>query len=221
MKRYLSIFLFFFTNVLFGQNGNSKWSISIQQSLDGTYRMTSSKDDLNWLKNQVDSTEIWKAGYTSSIQVNYQLNRHFSFASGLNYELKGEQLKGKALLDMKYYKISYRFIGIPMLLNYSHALEKGFFIFGIGPECLIYLGTTADYQMNSSNTNVRIPVSNGNSRRLQLGSVVKLGYEVNFYKSFRLQLSTVYSQQLLPISNTDLKRKPFSVGFQVGLIKNI
>jgi hypothetical protein len=221
MKRLFVISLFFFSNVLFGQEANSKWAISLQQSVDATYRITSSTEDLSWLKNQVDSSETWKTGYSSSIQLNYQVNNRFSFSSGLSYEYKGEQLRTNALLNMKYYKTSYRFVGVPVIFNYSCPLQKGSLIFGIGPEFLIYSGTLAHYQMNNSNSDVRIFLSNANSNSFLLGSIANFAYELNFYRNFRFQLGILYKQQITSLSSTEFSRKPFSIGCQVSLIKSI
>ena len=221
MKSILIILFASIASILFGQQQLvSKWAIGFNQSIDASYRITKASSDLSWLKEQLDSSETWKMGYSSNIQVSYDLNEKFALSVACSYDSKGEQLKSTVLNDMSYYKTTYRYIGIPVMLQYMYSLTKGMLILGAGPQVLGSLGNVAHLQMNNSNSDSKLIITTQENKSIVFGAMARLAYQMNLDQTTQFQLGMLYRQQLTPVTNTDLQRKPFSIGLQLGLIRH-
>lgn len=205
------------TTVLYSQKLVSKWAIGFNQSLDASYRITKANSDLSWLKDQLDTSETWKSGYSSNIQFTYDLNEKFGLSVACSYDSKGEQLKSTSLVDMKYYKTTYRYLGFPVFLQYTYPMTKGAMVFAAGPELLLSLGNVAHFQMNTSNSDSKLLITTQENKSINFGAIMRLAYQVKLDKSTQLQLGLLYRQQLVSVTSTDVKRKPFSIGLQLGL----
>jgi hypothetical protein len=220
MKKTLTILFVTMTTVLFSQKLVSKWAIGFNQSLDACYRITKASSDLSWLKDQLDTSETWKSGYSSTIQINYDLNQKFGLSFACSYDSKGEQLRSTSLVDMKYYKTTYRYLGLPVTFQYTYPLTKGSMVFAAGPELLLSLGNVAHFQMNTSNSDSKILINTQEKKSIVFGSMIRVTYQVNLDKSTQLQFGLLYKNQLTSVTSTDVQRKPYSIGLQLGLSRH-
>jgi len=219
MKNIVFIAVLAFPLFVYCQTGlKSKFAIAMVNSLDASFRFTTANSNMSWLKEELDSTETWKTAFSSGLQTSLNLSSNWTLVGGVNYAEKGQQLKSNALLDMNFYRTSYRMIELPIFLRYSRDLKVGTIQFGLGPDFLFLLNNISRFQLINSNSPQTIFVNESTAKKFMMGSILQVAYQRNLYKNTDIQFAVNYKQQLSSFSDGDIQRMPFSIGLQLGFI---
>jgi hypothetical protein len=118
-----------------------KFSIGALLSPNSSYRMLQYTASHDWLATRRNSNEVQAFGFSSGLDLRWQLNDRIALASGLFYAARGYKTKTAALhwqsasaefAECSWTKFEYRFIRIPLHVIYSIGKPKRFYLVG-GP----------------------------------------------------------------------------------------
>jgi hypothetical protein len=226
MKLYVLIlsFLVFITeinsqvNTLSNQKG--KISLGLVQSLNVSYRISSSSSDLEWMELGLDSIEKPNLGNSTAVLANIGLSERFQLNTGLSRAKMGYQYKEGSLIGHTYYREEYNFIELPVHLIYKTNSKKSYCYMSIGLTSAFVYNSSARYKLEGQNNELRMKL---NSNITDFQFTTRFGLGMSFYLSeyWNLKSELFYNQALQSISNGPIKKSLFSTGLNFGLFRSL
>jgi hypothetical protein len=201
-----------FSNALFAQGTKetSPWTIGVLGGSAATYRFTSADASSRWLKDQLDSSESWTAGYSYGLSADYCFSDKLSLRSGFIFTQAGQAIKN--LGGYQSFKINYQFIDLPLNIRYFVPTENANLVFGAGPQITYMLRSRALYQGIDDIALNKTNINDESLRKLGLAFGAQVSYDRYLGNNSYIELGLNYRQQVLSIAQGPIKRLPFSLG---------
>lgn len=200
------------------QNDSSKmksFSIGGSYSTDYCYRIISAKESMKWLKNQMDTLEIAKIGYTTGINFDYRITKRLSISSGILFSDKGEKLKKKVIpsIDKSITHINY--LDIPLKVNYNISTNKTKFYISLGISNNIFLSNKILIKKENSSSR-ELVIGNSDFSKINFTSIINIGINQDVAENWYFKTELLYRQSINPLIKSDLNRYLYSVGLNLG-----
>ena len=215
MIRLFCLFILLNTT-LFAQvtKETSPWTIGVLGGGAASYRFTSSDAATSWLKDELDSTEIWSSGYTYGLSADYGFSEKMSLRSGFVFTQSGQALKN--LSGYQSFTVNYQFIDLPITFRYAVPTENANVVFGAGPQLSYMLRSRALYQGIDDIALNKTTINDESLRKLGLALGAQISYDRYLGNNSYLELGLQYRQQLLSVAQAPVNRLPFSIGAFLG-----
>ena len=215
MIRLFCLFILLNTT-LFAQvtKETSPWTIGVLGGGAASYRFTSSDAATSWLKDELDSTEIWSSGYTYGLSADYGFSEKMSLRSGFVFTQSGQALKN--LSGYQSFTVNYQFIDLPITFRYAVPTENANVVFGAGPQLSYMLRSRALYQGIDDIALNKTTINDESLRKLGLALGAQISYDRYLGNNSYLELGLQYRQQLLSVAQEPVNRLPFSIGAFLG-----
>lgn len=193
-----------------GTKETSPWTIGVLGGSAATYRFTSSDVATSWLKEELDSTEIWSNGYSFGLSADYGFSEKLSLRSGFVFTQSGQALKN--LSGYQSFKIDYQFIDLPLTIRYAVPTENANLVLGVGPQMSYMFRSRALYQGVDDVAINKTNINDESLRKLGLALGAQVSYDRYLGNNSYLEFGLNYRQQLLSIAQGSVNRLPFSLG---------
>ena len=215
MIRLFCLFILLNTT-LFAQvtKETSPWTIGVLGGGAASYRFTSSDAATSWLKDELDSTEIWSSGYTYGLSADYGFSEKMSLRSGFVFTQSGQALKN--LSGYQSFTVNYQFIDLPITFRYAVPTENANVVFGAGTQLSYMLRSRALYQGIDDIALNKTTINDESLRKLGLALGAQISYDRYLGNNSYLELGLQYRQQLLSVAQAPVNRLPFSIGAFLG-----
>jgi hypothetical protein len=219
MKKII-ILIFILSPILnFAQKNDSlkmkSLSIGVTYSTDYCYRIISAKESMEWLKNQMDTLEIAKIGFTTGINFDYRLSKRLSISSGILYSDKGEKLKEKVVPTIEKSINHINYIDIPFKVNYNISTNKTKLYISAGISTNVFLSNKILIQKENSSSRDLI-IGNSDFSKINLASILNIGINQDISENWYFKTELLYRQSINSLIKSDLNRYLYSVGLNLG-----
>lgn len=220
MKKILCLLLFLplFTkaqdstsHVIFG---------GISYSNDLSYRLSKAEGEFSYLKNEFDSLESSRYGFSAGIFAGYTINTTLSVQAGLHFTRSGFSIDTLQEVGFTNMKFNYNYLELPIRITHVFKLQRK-----IQP--IVSMGFYAGYLLQHRTTYFvsaepqRKTYEDGQSLSpLNLGFMGTLGFQKDIAPNYRIQVEGLFRQSFTSISNTPLKRYLFSTGINLSLVRS-
>lgn len=223
MKLVIAIIMMGSFSSLFAQEtlNEQKLTVGLNFSPSICYRFTSSANsDLKWLKAVCDSIEKPRLGFSTGINVGYQLRNKIRVSTGLTYFDLGESIDSNVVTYVDKYVNHYHYIGIPLKITYFLSTQKimPFICGGFSENFFINQQTT--YQ-SAYFKGKRTFTSNNELSKTNMMASFSLGIETKLSNNWFFNIDVNYNQSLNSIKKSPLKRSLFNAGIGLSIIKKL
>jgi len=216
--------LAFFTTqakkVLIGYNFSADHNYRTLKNSDG-----SSNADIV-IKSRNDETA--RFGYTTGLNVCFNLSKLIGFETGIQYSNKGYQRKGQYINTITFdpsdpVKISwlygYQYIGIPVKAKFSFGKSRLRFIAGIGFTTSLLLSSkqTATYEYANGSTEKRRSSTTSGFNKVDLSPMVSVGASYKLNKKMNLFAEPTFRYGLIRVKDAPVTEKLWNAGLNVGV----
>jgi len=224
-----------------GQNNSSpkinepKWFVGLEISPNNCFRNLNYKggdDIIEGIVTSRNKREESILGLSSGLSVGYRVTKQISVSSGLYYESCGYQVKGlhitspedpEGLKNTTGISTHFRYLSIPVKVNYTFGKKKLQLITGLGIRTNILLGVKNVLVVKYDNgEKTRLAQdSPGDYNGINLSPILSLGlnYTMNSKWSFRMEPN--FQIGLLPVADAPIKERLYNYGANVGCYYNL
>jgi hypothetical protein len=220
MKSFAFILMFIVTSAdLFSQRDTAQ-AIEFGFTPSLNYRVFGLKnEELSWLKQQHDSSQEAKLGFSTFLNHEFGISEKRSFFMGIAYSNQGYQYKDNAMEGFRSYRLNFHFLQFPLGCNfYKRVNEKLQLVLQPGLVPSIFVKSSAVFQTNEAFTTQRTAVYPGSSSLAVFGHVaIGISVRINQNWKFRTQLSGQF--QINPLTKGEIPCRLYSSGVQTGLIR--
>lgn len=228
MKNIVSLLLILLTLNLKSQLPDSsihhKFDIGFTFSPDISYRKIKTDPVNGWMKENYDTLEVTKYGFTTGLNFIFPLNKKIEINSGILFCNKGEKTKKTEIPQVNNYVNHFYYLDIPIqLIYYPHYKKyyyskpkKNYIFLSAGFSANIFLNSKSiTTSVDSYNENV---ISNEtNITRLNFSFLAGFGIITPITKKWYFKFEPIYRRDLTSISSYPIKKYFFSFGFNIGL----
>lgn len=220
MKKITLVLVIIFPFAFFGQDDekivNTKLDFGFSFSPDYSYRFLTSDDENKWLKENNDTLEIGRVGFTIGTNMLYKLNDNISVASGLWFSDRGERTKKHSVAQLNNYINHYYYIDVPLKMNYSFFENEYVKFFATaGLSVNVFVNHTVISLVDGVESDYRL-VDNKNISRVNLGALAGAGMDCRLTDKWYFKAEALYRQSISPIGSTPVKKYLFSVSPTLG-----
>jgi hypothetical protein len=207
-----------FNPLLIGINFSPDYSFRSLKSFDGS-------SDVGFVIQSRDGIEIAKLGYTTGINLCYNLSPKLGVETGLQYSNKGYQTKknnlsyidpetGQYLQAKWIYKDAY--LDVPLKLNITFGKRNLRFISSIGFVTNIFLSQHLITFVDKPDGKTERIVSEYELRRINISPMVSLGidYKINYKMNIRVEPTFRYG--VIKILDSPIKEYLWNAGLNIG-----
>lgn len=250
MKKLLSLTLFLFISFsAFAVKDKkkkeekplSKFSLGINFSPDINYRLVKSDGSVigNFLQKYYDTTEIVKFGYTLGLGFCYEINKHISFETGLQYSNKGFKTKPFEVLifpqqnDTSYDPILYnlkslsstynfQYLDIPLKVNFIFGNKRVKFIGSSGFVLNFLVGLSKTSELKYLNGETKVTTAQDKTtyksiRKVNLSPMISAGIDCSLTKHLSLRLEPTFRFGIIKIYNSGVSSYLYNAGLNTSL----
>jgi hypothetical protein len=233
MKHSLLVFLFL-PLAAFGQVAETfpkrgLW-LGLSFSPDLIYRTTSSKNDN--FESQLDELERSNFGYTTGINILYELDERITLDGGIQYSQKGYCTVDQVFLpplgsgepEHGWFEYDFSYLDFPLKLNYR-LFKKGNFFVSSGASFHVKLKYKPTqilfYQDGRREEKSPSLFSDPNFKSFNMSLVVGFGGEMKLTKNSILRIESLFRHMITPINDGVVKYYLWSTGLNVGFYRRL
>lgn len=191
-------------------------------------------DITSWLLENKNLREDPKFGFTTGVNMLYELDEKVWFETAVLFSNHGEKVKEQMLTFETYdanspltakFNYSYNYLKIPVKINYLLFTGKLKFFLSGGFSTNIFLYqssitilTYADGEQESSKTN-----TNTNKETLPINLSAQIGCGINYDLNSKLlfRMEPIYRRSLTPTANASIKSYLYSFGVNLSIYLKI
>jgi hypothetical protein len=236
VNKTLLILMFLFPVMLIGQetdNKLSKFSLGISFSPEYSYRILNAKEEkYENLVEIINSMEVPKFGFTTGIQIRYDVLKRLNIESGIQFSDKGSKMttsnfvaadtNDPVLQDLNSFttvkKVYY--IEVPLKASYKIILGKiSLSIFG-GISANIFLdnNTKSIIKYNDGTKDVQHSNSEGNFKSITVSMLTGIGLNYDLNEKLCFIFEPIYKRDYTEVSSVELAHCYFySIGANIGM----
>jgi hypothetical protein len=214
------LLLFFIPVFASAQDSTSyKYFVGITYSNDLSYRLSNADDNLSDMKNDFDSLESARYGFSTGVFAGYYLRPELKLQAGLSFTKSGfviDTLLEAGLTNMKF---NYNYLELPVRLSYVFRMQRKL-------QPIVSFGLHAGYLLQQKTTHFIIGEPQRQSYRdeqtissFNLGVAAGLGFQKKIAHNYLFQLEGNFRQSITPLSDTPFKRYLFSTGVNLSLTR--
>ena len=191
----------------------------ISYSNDLSYRLSKADGDIDYLKQEFDSLESSRYGFSAGVFAGYTINSALSVRAGLHFSRYGfaiDTLEEAGFTNMKF---NYSYVELPIRISHVFKLQSK-----VQP--IVSLGLYAGYLLQQKTTHFatgepqRITYEDGQAlSSINLGVIGAVGFQKNIAPNYRIQLEGAFRQSFTPVGDTPLKRYLFSTGVNFSIVR--
>ncbi len=216
MKKLIYI-LFLLPIFSIAQDSTSKFSVGISFSNDWCNRFSSADDDVKEMKNEFDSLEAGKYGFTTGLFAGYAFHPSMNFQTGIYFANRGYRIDTLSESSMTNLKFQYRYIEVPLRFSYVFNSSSK-----LRP--VLSIGCYGGYLIQQKTKYRQIGITGFDHfsdkeklSSINLGVTASFGFQKLIQEKFTFQLDVICRQSLTPLSDTPFKRYLNSVGINLSL----
>ncbi len=220
MKRIISFIIFLFPIFILAQTSDTikpkSIAIGLTYSPDFCYRITNTNSDNQWMKDQFDTLEVAKFGFTTGINLDYQFTQKISLSTGILYSDKGEQLRSKIIPTIEKYVDHIHYLDIPLKVNYNIINKNTKIFISAGISSNLFLSSKILMQKENSSSRELI-IGNSEFSKLNFTSIIGAGLKTNFSPKWSFKFELIYRQSITTVMDAPVKKYFYSIGSNCGL----
>jgi Outer membrane protein beta-barrel domain len=192
----------------------------ISYSNDLSYRLSKADGDIAYLKQEFDSLESSRYGFSAGVFAGYNFNAALSVRAGLHFSRYGyaiDTLQAAGFTNMRF---NYNYVELPIRISHVFKLQRK-----VQP--IVSLGVYTGYLLQHKTTHFatgepqRISYEDGQTlSSINLGVIGAVGFQKNIAPNYRIELEGSFRQCLTPIGDTPLKRYLFSTGVNFSIVRS-
>lgn len=210
---------------------SDKFQLGVTYSPEMSYRHLKATTDYNWFKKIQDDMDAPKFGFSAGINFGCILSTRLTLEIQALYANKGYQTKERIvetelqsgpLIKMPYLSnavYSYRYLDIPLKLNYYLINKKVKFYITAGFSANIFLDqqttTIIKYKDGSENKFKSNTKKGGEPFNFSTLVGVGLNYNLSDHNIFKIEPAFNYS--ITPLMNAPIKNHLYTAGIRVGI----
>jgi len=238
MKRFFIILLLLLPFALFcdtsdstiatDSNKTKKFEIGITFSPDYCFRKLKTDTESKWIADIRDTLETGKFGYTTGLNVVYNINKKFSVAAGVLFSDKGKRTKKYSLGNFNSanapisntYIYHYHSIDIPIKANYYILTEKIRFFITAGVSTTIFIAQKTTSKLEYRERNPEKSSSTNTSSaftKINFSVIAGLGIDCAITDKFNFKMEPLYRRSITSIINAPIKEYLYSAGLNIGI----
>lgn len=214
--------------MLYSQDTDSlkqkKHYLGFSLSPDFCFRKIKSNSENKWIKDNVDSLEVGKLGYTLGFTYQYVLNKKIDLVSGLLFSNKGEKTKKQYTSKPSQfnYNTQFYYLDIPVLFKYNFFNKKVKFFASAGVSCNIFLTRRTTQITGYTNDDKKVNYySKTGISPVNIALIGSIGLECPLTKKWNFKLEPIYRRSMSSIANTPIKKYLYSFGLNFGFFTSI
>lgn len=236
MKKIASIFFVLIQTVCFSFTSDStktidstkvkKFELGISFSPDYCFRKLKAEQESQWIADSRDSIEVAKFGYTTGIDLAYNLNSKFNIQTGVLFSDGGERTKKTIVSDVPYgqeaiqysYNYHHYYLSVPVKVDYKLLTGKLKVYITAGVAANFFLGhkTTFISTFAHSNEKTSAMVDPGFSK-MNLSVLAGLGLKYPITSKANLKVEPTYRRSINSIIDAPVKSYLYSAGINIGI----
>ena len=205
----------------------SKLEIGITYSPDYCYRKLKPDAGSKWIADIRDTIEIGKLGYTTGLNVVYNISKKISIGTGILFSDKGEKTKktflgnslsGSLPINNKFI-YHYLYIDIPVKANYTILNGKFKLFLTAGISTNIFLGqktTSILYYGNRDSEKRKTNVSSDFSK-INFAYIVGFGIDYPVTDKLNFKLEPLFRHSINSVIKAPIKSYLYSTGVNIGI----
>lgn len=225
-------------SVLYAQDrkGSPKVAIGFHFSPDYSYRSLQRSKGGNvpdFIISSRNDLEKAKMGYTTGLDVLFQLSKIVGLETGLEFSNKGYQIKSRKLTyespsastdpvtaGLKY---TYQYLGIPVRISFSFGNGRTSFVTGAGlvTSFLLNANTTAVYEYQNGTSKKNRQTYTDDFRKIDLSPMLSLGVKYKLSDKLYLKAEPTFRYGLLNTRSAPITEHLWSAGLNVGFYSNL
>jgi len=243
MKKIIFLSLTILPLIIFGQVDSipkNKLSFGLTFSPDYCYRSLKVGPSFWFIDDLRNKSEIPKIGYTTGLNIAWNINKRFSFETGLLYSDKG--YKTKKLVFVHGDKIDprtgfvypnnwdppikgsfiyhYIYLDIPLKFRYYIMTRKINFYYTAGISSNIHLidKSTSIFEYNDGKTVKKTSLNSYGFSTVNLAFITGFGLDYDLTKNMYFIIEPIYRRSIISIiSGSPIKGHLYSMGLNTGL----
>lgn len=202
--------------------------VGIFFSPEYSFRYLTSGEDLKWIADIRDDTEVPKFGYTAGAGFSFATGKKFFVELGITYSNKGWRRKksdliyndpepGEPLTISHCY--SFGFVEVPLKINYQLS-DSNLFFFSLGllPSFQILSKTRSSIEYADGRTeSVSSSHINGPGGYTGISAYAGIPFYFKISKRFLVRSEPFFKCMIITSQSTEIKDHPYSLGLQIGL----
>lgn len=227
----LSIYLILLISLSsYGQDKtNPRFQIGVNFSSDICYRNLESTDGSstsNIIVSQRDEREIPKFGFTTGLNVCFELNDNFALESGIQYSKKGDQTKylgvnfgqlPPSFPEQVKYIYDYNYMDIPLRLNYTFGKRKVRFLTSVGVTANIFLNyKQTNIAVYSDRTEKKVSEQTFDFERINISPTISAGIDYKINDKMSLRIESIFRYGVLKIIDAPVAAYLYNGGINIG-----
>jgi len=191
----------------------------ITGGVDICSRFSKADDAVSEMKNEFDSLESGRFGYSAGIVAGFRINERIDLLSGLNFAARGYKIDTLAAAGFVNMKFSYKYIELPVRIVYTLQNGKKIQPLGsIGVAFSYLLQHKTYYELDgSADRNTYNDEQSMSSLNVSLSA--SLGFRTAIQRGYFFQCEAVVRQSVTALSDTPLRRYLNSGGIGLSLIR--
>lgn len=242
MKQFTFLLLISISIGLFGQEKINEIAstdfvrsqIGINTSLDVGYRTLKNKDGSsigNTILDFRNENEIPKIGFTTGMNILFNIKKNISVEAGIQYSNKGYQTKlyeanfitpdgggeDPLLPDKLKYIYNYHYMDIPLKANLTFGKNKLRFISSLGLTTNVFIKETqTSIQVYSNRTERNTVPTNIEYKRFNLSPTISAGIDYKLNNRMNLRIEPTFRYGVLKIIDASVTGYLFNGGLNIG-----
>jgi hypothetical protein len=202
----------------------NKFHIGFTYAPELSYRILRTDEPDIWMKENFDTLEISKYGYTTGLNIIFSINKNLSLSSGLLFSDKGERTKKYAIQPVNNYVNHFYYLDIPLKViytirhkkyYYSKPKKMNFYITG-GFSVNVFLNSRTKTISGLENTEETLKNSFDLSR-INFSFLAGCGMTAPITNRWYFKLEPLYRTSLNKVADSPVKKYFYSLGLNLGL----
>lgn len=213
----------------FGQEDMSRFQLGVNFSPDVNYRILENNDGTEMsdaIINSRDDREIPKFGYSTGLNVCFNINRFLGIETGLQYSNKGYQTEKIDLIfgqpdpslpeHLKYID-DFHYVDIPLKVNFTAGKKKVRFFSSVGITTNIFIkGTTTSVIYYSDRTERDKDPTSYDFEKVNLSPTVSAGIDYKINDRMNLRVEPTFRYGVLKIIDAPVTGYLYNGGLNVS-----
>jgi opacity protein-like surface antigen len=207
--------------ILIGYNFSADYNYRTLKNSDGSSSAT-------LVINSRNDEETARFGYTTGLNVCFNLSKPIAFETGIQYSNKDYQRKGQYIAFTPFdptdpvkvsWVFAYQYIGIPLKAKFSFGKGRLRFVTGIGFTTSILLNymQTATYEYADGSTEKRRSSSTAGFNKIDLSPMISVGADYKLNNKVHVFAEPTFRYGLIRVKDAPVTEKLWNAGLNVGV----
>jgi len=209
------------SKILIGYNFSSDYNFRILKNSDGI----ASSEVVIKSRNDI---EVAKFGYTTGLNVSFNVSQCLAFETGIQFSNNGYQTKNQELSyqipddqapSKAKFIYSYQYLGIPLKAKFSFGKSKVRFISGVGfiTNFLVNEKQKIKYEYLSGREETKVESINSDLNNINIVPVISVGIDYTICSKIHLIAEPTFRYSLLKLKSAPITENLWNAGLNIGV----